>query len=125
MLLQAHEFVGDVQRRQYGDAQGINRITVCGYGTHLGIDSFGKLLNVLRIVRPKMIGLIVNLYADRGTRPPDFQFTFCHVSPLCAQFVNMLEQTLDAHAHRFPLFLQACELLFQLGNLCGLFFDTM
>jgi hypothetical protein len=28
-----------------------------------------------------------------------------------ADFVNLLEQTFDAHAHRFPLFLQASELL--------------
>src|SRR5271170_7542871 len=42
-----------------------------------------------------------------------------------AYFVNLLEEALDAHTHRFPLFLQTGELLFQLSNLGGLLFYSM
>jgi hypothetical protein len=74
-----------------------------------------------------VISLVVDIYTDGRGGAPNFKIV-CHVSPisrLIAQFVDLLEQTLDALTHRFPLLLQAGKLLFQLGNVGGLFFYTM
>jgi hypothetical protein len=129
MLLQPHQFIGDVQGSEHGHAQRINGIAVGGDGAHLGVHGVGQPLNVFRIGSPQMIRLVVDIYTDRGAGVPDFH-VICHVSPMVppinrldpasvaliqrsiAQFVNLLEQTLDAHAHCVPFLLQAGELLF-------------
>jgi hypothetical protein len=64
MLLQPHEFIGDVQGRENGHAQRVDRAAVRGDSPHLVVNRLCQLLNVFRIVGAQMIGLIVDIYAD-------------------------------------------------------------
>src|SRR5271155_1580982 len=64
VLLQTHEFIGDVQGGEYGDAQGVHRIAVGGDSTHLSINHGCELLNIVDIRSAQVIGLVVNIYAD-------------------------------------------------------------
>jgi hypothetical protein len=88
MLLQPHEFIGDVQRGENGHAQRVNRVAVGGDGAHLGVDRGRQLLNVFRIVGAQMIGLIVDIYTDGRGGAPDLRDLLCHVSPVERLFVH-------------------------------------
>ena len=81
MLLQAQEFISDVQGGEHGDTQGVDRIAVGGDSTHLAVDHGCELLNVVRIRSAQVIGLVVDIYADGSGGTPNFKI-FCHVSPI-------------------------------------------
>jgi hypothetical protein len=91
MLLQAQEFVGDVQGSKDCHAQRVDGIAVGGDGAHLGVHGVGQLLNVFRIGGPQMIRLVINIYTDRGAGVPDFH-VICHVSPIVPP-INRLDPT--------------------------------
>src|SRR5450755_3106782 len=73
VLLQAQEFISDIQGGEHGDTQGVDRIAVGRDSTHLSVNHGCQLLNVVRIRSAQMIGLVVNIYADGRGGTPNFK----------------------------------------------------
>src|ERR1044071_2788446 len=59
------QFIGDVERRENGDLERINRERARRNLAHPAIDKLGELRDILAVtVRADVVGLVVNLYSD-------------------------------------------------------------
>src|SRR6185312_6199908 len=64
LLLEQVVLVGDVEGGENCDSQRIHRRGLLGYGTHLQIDIFSKVENVICVAAAEVITLVVNVNAD-------------------------------------------------------------
>ena len=63
-LAQGDELIGDVERGQDSDTQGVDRGPTRGDRTHLAVDHGGEALEVLGIDAAEVIDLVVDLDDD-------------------------------------------------------------